>query len=211
VKPSYLDDATWNELRIDPARAAAATKLFESIDLSKSWDDPANAQAAKTLVPIFLSPAQETTLDANGLAVTHFALVRGYAGKDDGAFPLGTSIAIYDPTGTKKQIADGTVNTLAVGQISDNFGPWIAAGLATSRYMYHPIEGTDQPSFGSQYENACHFAKCDGSLSFIDLRRSTAAGLAAITTRAAQDGEQMRGNVKSYKSAAQWRQARATE
>jgi hypothetical protein len=207
VKPDYLDDATWNEMRINPAQAAAAKKLYQSIDLKKSWDDPAHEKAAKTLVPSFLSPGQPMQRDAQGLAVTHFAFVRGYAGNGDGAFPVGKTIAIYDPENKKDQIRDGSSNTLAVGQVSDSPGPWIAAGYSTSRHLYHPTERGDLPSFGSRHKEACFFALCDASISFIDLRRSTAAGLAAITTRAAGDGGLLEGNVRSYRTVDAWREA----
>lgn len=203
-KPEGIDEEAWRETRIPPEEAAAAKKLYESIDLTKGWNDPANMAAAKTIVPVFTSPASESLKDPNGYAVSHIAFVRGYGGKEDGAFPLSTEVFIGDPTGKKQYIMDGTIYTLAVGEVHDDLGPWIAAGSATSRHLFHPSEHDKSASFGSQYEGAAYFAKCDGSVEFIDLTRSAPAGLLALTTRAARDEKLIVGNVRSYQSASDW-------
>jgi prepilin-type N-terminal cleavage/methylation domain-containing protein/prepilin-type processing-associated H-X9-DG protein len=46
-------------------------ELFKKIDLTKSWDDPANAEAAKTPIPIFECPSSA----AERPRTTYFAVV----------------------------------------------------------------------------------------------------------------------------------------
>ncbi len=60
IRPSFIDanDAEWNAWHADNAQAKA---LYSKIDLTKAWDDPANAEAARTIVPAFLSPMEAST------------------------------------------------------------------------------------------------------------------------------------------------------
>ena len=204
-KPGSTDDATWEKVRIPAAEAAQAKNLFESIDLKKAWNDPANLAAAKTSLPVLTSPANKTTKDANGVAVSHFAFIRGYGGQDDGAFPWSMEVAVFDPTGKKQAISDGTMSTLAFGQIHDHLGPWMAAGSSTSRFLFHPLERGESASFGSQYGDFCHVSKCDGHVNFMDIKNSTAIGLTAHVSRAGKDEQLLIGNLRNYKNVAEWK------
>jgi len=208
-KPDWMDDAAWNQARISPEQATAAKQLYNSFNLKKAWDDPVNLKAARTALPILTLDGVAPQTNEAGYHISHFAFVRGYGGREDGAFPMQGNIMIYDAKGETDWIADGTSETLAIGPITTQLGPWTAAGSSTSRHLYHPSEGKSEASFSGRYKDACYFAKCDGSVHFIDLARSTPIGLRAIVTRSGRDGRAIPGNVRSYTSAEEWR--RATE
>ncbi len=144
----------------DPKVVKLAKKVYKSIDRTKAWDDPVNLKAAKTLIPAFLSPKSGSFRDENGMAVTHFAFVQGSEKGLDGAFPGKRGLKIAE-------IEDGTVNVLAVGQVIDDLGPWIAEGLSTARQVHAPT-GKFPGTFGSRYhKSGCYFAFCDASSPFM--------------------------------------------
>ncbi len=197
VRPSYLpeDDPDWKAWHADNQRARA---IYASIDLTKAWDDPANAEASKTIVPEFLSPSVKVTRDDRGRAVSHFALVRGSLGRDNGMFPLGTQTKISIP-----EVRDGTVNTIAVGQINSQLGPWIAAGASTARFVNHPSTAQNTPGFGSEHKGAAYFAFGDSSTYFLDMQATDQRILHAIAGR-----DDMilvaRTQIQTHSSAVEW-------
>jgi RNA polymerase sigma factor (sigma-70 family) len=206
TRPPYYkteDNPIWLKRRLDPKEAASAAKLYGSIDLTKAWDDPANLEAAKTIVPVFLAPGNGPFRDKHGFAVSHFAFVRGYGGDDNGAFPEKGGVYAADPTGQKDIIRDGTSDTLAIGQVAETLGPWIAAGSSTSRFLHDP----NSPDFGSRYGQAAFFANCDASVIFLDLKETDYAILKAFTTRAGGEVIQDSDRSERYKSVEQWKKA----
>jgi hypothetical protein len=203
-RPTYYktdDDPNWLKRRLDPTQAALAAQLFKSIDLTKAWDDPVNLKAAKTMVPVFLAPGIGPYRDTHGFAVSNFAFVRGYAGEENGAFPEQGGISVYDPSGTKDSVSDGTAVTLGIGQVAADLGPWIAAGSSSSRYLADPAS----PDFGSRYGKAALFANCDASVFFLDVKATNPSLLKAMTTRAG--GEIVDGLKTRYKSVKEWKKA----
>lgn len=178
----YLGEATYlwqgedGPRVFDRLSAESAKDLYRSIDLTKAWDDPVNLRVARTLVPALLLPGVNTLRDPDGLALTHVAFVRGYNGKDNGAF---TS----EPRRIS-EITDGTVNTLAIGQVNQRFGPWIAAGDATSRFLYSGEITDDKVTFGGSNDFGCFFVNCDSGPYFLDLSRTSAEAVGALSTAA---------------------------
>ncbi|MGI9515896.1 MAG: hypothetical protein ACR2NP_02520 [Pirellulaceae bacterium] len=169
-----LHDGDEGPAIFDPAFAAKAKELYESIDLTKAWDDPVNLEAARTLVPAFLIPGATAIRDENGLAVSHVGFVLGAAGEGTGVF-FGAPRSIAD-------ITDGTVQTLAIGQIHEQPGPWIAAGSSTARFVFHPDSETGEPTFSGEDTAGCFFANCDSSSyfrAFSEIDSETLAALAA--------------------------------
>lgn len=158
----------------------AAKTLYGSIDQSKAWDDPANLQAARTIVPAFLAPGIKPIRSEDGYALSHFAFVRGALGKDNGAFTDETGI-------TFKDVTDGTSSTLALGQVDTALGPWIAAGTATSRYVYHPSLESDAPSFSGRHEGGGYFANIDSFAYFLDLRKTNPEDFHALATKSGKE------------------------
>lgn len=77
------------------------TPLYETIDLSKPWDDPVNAEAAKALVDAYHCPS-----DPGQSAHTSYVVIVGART----SFPGAASKSISD-------ITDGTANTIAVVEV----------------------------------------------------------------------------------------------
>lgn len=205
VKPSYIEDsdATWTKWK---ANNDAARKLYDSIDRTKSWDDPANATAATTIVSSFVTPSGAALRDSSGYAVSHFALVRGGTGPggqglENGAFPL-QDAELHIP-----DISDGTNRTFAAGQIHEQLGPWIAAGPATSRYVFHPAMKHKEPRFGSQHKQSAYFANCDAFCYFLDLGKADQQSLRIAAGR--YDGQRSSFRGVRFPHATAWKKANA--
>jgi len=201
-RPSYAKptDEWWKEWRLADEVTNAAQQLYQSIDLTKAWDDPVNLKAARTIVPVFLAPGAAPFRDERGYAASHFAFVRGYEGEENGAFPLEGKVGIPD-------IRDGTSNTLGLGQIHSHFGPWIAAGPSTSRHVYDPSADSEAPSFGSPHVGGGYFANCDAYTYFLDMAKTDPKTLRYITERA--DGHPIDNEkVASYRTASEWKASR---
>jgi len=185
---------------IDDQQRDMAQTLFDSIDLTKGWDDPANIKASKTIVPAFLAPGSAPFRDQYGYATSHFAFVRGAQGRDDGAFPEagGTTMG-----GGKAMIADGLSQTLAFGEIQNELGPWTAAGLSTARHVYHPTDRPTVSTFGGPFDGACYFATCDGAELFLDIARTPARALHALATRDGGDYDELKSVIR-FRDATEW-------
>ena len=201
-RPSYLpkDEPTWKRWKADDK---AAMELYGSIDLSKAWDDPSNAKAAKTIVTSFLAPSGADMRDKNGYAVSHFALVRGGINKegkllDNGAFPLdGTEVNVAE--------IEGTTKTLGAGQIHSELGPWIAAGPSTCRNMIHASVKVETAGFESQHKDGCYVANCDAYCYFLDLRTVNADRLNAAAGR--RDGQDDSLDGHRFQNVMEWKAA----
>lgn len=202
VRPSYIaeDDPAWNEWHADHQ---AAQEIYKRIDLTKAWDDPANAQAAKMIVTEFLSPDGAAVRDRQGRAVTHFAFVRGSRGRDNGMFPLNTDIRLAIP-----DVMDGTINTLAIGQTHADPGPWIAAGPSTARFIDHPSVRQPGAGFGSRHAGAAWFANGDGATYFWDMASSDPQTLHNIAGRADQKPVD-RSQLSQFQSSLEWKMAQS--
>jgi hypothetical protein len=187
----------------DPELSSMAASLYKTIDLKKAWDDPVNQKAARRIIPAFLAPLNGPFRDKSGNAVTHFAFVRGANGKDDGAFNDTVGITFLN---AEKTISDGTVNTLALGQIDNELGPWIAAGFSSARHAYHKSDAITAPTFGSRYDGGCYFVNCDSYAYFLDIDNTGAKNIHALATRAG--GELLDSSaLPRYKTAMKWKLA----
>ena len=205
VRPSSLpeDSEVWLRWKAD---ASVAKSIYAKIDLTKAWDDPANAEAAKMLVPSLLLPSGAPVRDDEGNAVSHIAFVRGSARTDgkpfeNGAFPRGKS----DEGLAISQIGDGTSMTVAIGQIHDNLGPWMAAGSSTSRQLFHTSNQTDIPTFGGQHGPAAYFANCDGFPYFLDIAQTPSSQISMLARR--DDGRASPDFEFRYKGITEWKEA----
>ena len=176
LRPEYINenDPEWKAWHADNARARA---IHAKIDLTKAWDDPANAEAAKSIVPEFLCPLESTTQDAQGRGLSHFAMVRGGLNRDNGMFPLAGNQDLAIP-----DINDGTSQTVAVGQIHDKPGPWIAAGSSTARF-FNPISDKTQAGFGSSQAGLAYFANGDSTTYCLDLASTSTTEIDALSGR----------------------------
>jgi hypothetical protein len=180
-RPSYISAEDWpryrhlNGFSVDESVMRKAKDLYRKIDQTKGWDAPENQVAARSVMPVFLAPKSAPLRDKRGFAASHFAFIRGYAGEDNGAFDK-VGVGIRD-------IPDGTVKTLAVGQIHSDLGPWLAAGSSTARYAYPPEGSQKNPTFGSPFKQGWLAAMADASTYFVDLARADGKGLQLLVQR----------------------------
>lgn len=182
-RPDYISDGELPGHRkihsVDQATMEQAKQLYKNIDLEKAWDAPENLEAARTVFSVFLAPKSGPMRDKNGFAVSHFAFVRGFHGADNGAYNE-EGVALSD-------IVDGTSQTIGIGQIRSELGPWIAAGGSTSRYMYLPNDETTQPRFGGPFGQGWLVTFVDASPCFLATERIPEGDLRRLTTRDDRD------------------------
>jgi hypothetical protein len=174
----HLDQKSWMERGtacFDEKTVQLGKTLYESIDQSKAWDDPAILEAARTLVPAFLAPQSGEILDEDGFAVSHFAFVSGNSEGTNGAFPGERAIKIAS-------ITDGTVSTLGFGQVNSELGPWIAEGLGTARQLFAATKNSPA-SFGSEYGKGAMFATVDSMAGYFPINEKTQPILQQMGTR----------------------------
>ncbi len=84
--------------------------LYQAIDKTKPWNDPANRAAYATQVPAYVSPHYPTVPTPDGYAATHY---------------VPSSRLIVDGKGLSlRDITDGSSNTILGGSINDGFPAW---------------------------------------------------------------------------------------
>ena len=142
--------------------------LNQQLKADEAWDSKANAEVAKTPIPIFLDPAA-TDLDFDGFARTDYAGVAGLGadGPNKAVDEKGAGIFAYNRGTRIRDILDGTSNTIAIGDISQERGPWLQGGKSTIRpFVASPyINGPD--GWGGIHVGGAHFGLADGSVRFI--------------------------------------------
>lgn len=115
--PAYTVDANGNRLhswRTLILPYTEESELFETIDLSKPWDDPANAKARETMMHIYQCPS--VPLDPGKENLTTYLAV------------VGPECAFSGSAARKlSEITDGTSNTIAVIDVdSDRAVHWMS-------------------------------------------------------------------------------------
>jgi prepilin-type processing-associated H-X9-DG protein len=170
LPPAYTVDAkgrplhSWRTLILPYLEQPS---LYNTIDLSKPWNDPANARALKTAVSVFGCP--ESTEPQN--TTTYLAIAA-----PDGCFSPGAPRRLAEITATS--------STLMVIEAGDeNAIPWMAPMDANESLVMSLGPATKFHHVGGM--NACFV---DGSVRF--LKASTpAAALRALMSISADDNE----------------------
>jgi hypothetical protein len=127
--------------------------LYKQFDTARGWWAEENRPAARRMVKVFLCPANSYLVADGEPALTHFVGVAG-VGRDAAALPAADPKAGffgYDRTVARRDIKDGTSNTLTVIETSADNGPWAAGGRATVRGLdpdARPYLGRGRP-FGT--------------------------------------------------------------
>jgi hypothetical protein len=208
----YMSDKAWEKQRDvleDSELAKRAREVYGRIDLKKSWDDPANDEAARSIVWEFLVPGFGSPRNKQGYAVSNIAFVQGFAGVysspgTDGAF---------DATGVKmSQIRDGISQTLGLGQIYTKVGPWIAAGTSTSRFLYgfNDRVRLHKATFGSRDGVAGYFSWVDADVVFLDLDKAADSVVQALACRSDGIALDHKRDVPYYADFVSWEADRPT-
>ncbi len=147
--PAYtVDDSgqrlhSWRTLILPFMEQAA---LYDSIDLSKPWDDPANQMAAQAMVPMYTCPSS-----ASDPTMTNYVAIVDPSSIMSGA--QGTSFSA---------ITDGSSNTVMVVEVSASDAvPWMSPNDIDRRsFVNGPPGGTNHPG-------GMNVMFADGSVQFL--------------------------------------------
>ena len=108
--------------------------LYDSIDLTKPWDDPVNAKAFQTVVHIYCCPELWPQANQTG----YLAIVT-----DDSCLRPERSLK-------KSEITDGTNKTMIVIEMPlDQTVPWMAPQDASEEMVMQLKEADDLPHYGA--------------------------------------------------------------
>ncbi len=172
LPPAYTVDAYGNRLhswRTLILPYLDESRLYNSIDLSKPWDDPANAKAFNTHVSVFECPTDAGSWDhtASGPRnhTTYLASVAS-----NGCFRLTEPRLL-------SEITDGTSNTLMVIEVpSDQDDPWMSPQDADEQLIMSIGQESKLAHTGGMYA-----ALCDGSVRFLSANMPAATRRALIS------------------------------
>lgn len=164
--------------------------LYEQLDLSKTFDDPANAYAASMMLSVFVCPSvpEEYLLLASGRGPTHYGGIFGELITTPNNPPKG--VMLVDQAIRTRDVLDGTTYTLIVAEDSQfPDGEWINGrnifdqGYAINSPEADPKKEND---IRSEHPGGANGVTCGGSVHFlsenIDLKV-----LAALCTRAGNE------------------------
>lgn len=157
------------------------TEIYNSIELSKPWNDEANAPAMRQPIPTLLTATMQHEPTPRGLATTHFAGVGGLIQTDQGLLPTG----IFDKNSEIRieDVSDGLSQTLIAGEIARALPAW------GDPENWRTIEGPLNKrlsSFGNASATGAHFLQGDGSVRFFSNNTSPEV-LQRMATRNAGD------------------------
>lgn len=157
------------------------SEIYNSIELSKPWNDESNAPALRQKIPTFLTSTTEHEPTARGLATTHFAGVGGLIQTDQGLLPTG--IFNKDSAVRIEDVTDGLSQTLIAGEIARALPAW------GDPENWRTIEGPLNKrlsSFGNAAGTGAYFLQGDGSVRFFSNKTSPEV-LQRLATRNAGD------------------------
>jgi len=141
------------------------TPLYNSIDLTRPWDDPVNEQALKTKVAVYACPS---TRDA-------FRTVYLANASQSGCFRPGMSRKI-------SEITDGMSNTILILEVPEKLAvPWMSPQDADEA-LFMAITADS----GLQHMGGVHAALSDGAIRFISANLPIATRRALLTIEAGE-------------------------
>jgi len=159
--------------------------LHDRVDFDKAFDSQENAEAAATVVSLYLCPStRRLSRLVRGRAACDYGGINGerIVGRNQ---PNGTML--YDERISIKQIPDGTAHTLIV---SEDAG-WPDGQWINGRNIFevaHPVNPPDTPftridnEIRSEHPGGAHGLFCDGSVRFLSEGMDLSL-LSAICTR----------------------------
>lgn len=168
--PAYIVDATgkplhsWRTLLLPFLDHA---ELYNSIDLSKPWDDPVNAHAAQQSLRVYRCPST----DAPDNAATYLAIISP------------ESCLQSTRSRSLAEIADGSSQTLLIIEVPrDSSVPWMSPQDADEELF---LSSAPDPSL--VHRGGAHALLCDGSVRYLPNRLPPKTRRALITIAAGDD------------------------
>ncbi len=134
-------------------------ELYQRIDQTKPFDDPANRNAMGTNINTYFAAGGDRSRNGDGFAIAHYAGVGGEINEGNRLAHLG--IFERDTVVKRNEVTDGLSNTLIVGELAGTYPPWgdpenwrkIGRGL-----------NKDGDGFGSQSGQGSMFLLGDGTV-----------------------------------------------
>ena len=140
-------------------------RLYETIDLSKAWDDPANAEARKTAISTFQCPAAHRGTHSPANYTTYVVIVG-----PNGCFRLNESTCF-------SEITDDRGETLMVIEVpSEHAVPWMSPMDADERLVMD-----FGPHSKLAHSGGTHALFVDGSVQFLGAEMPAAHRRALIS------------------------------
>jgi len=142
-------------------------EIYDSIELSKPWNDDANSPPMSRPIPTFLVPSVPHEPTGRGFATAHYAGVGGLIQTEQGLLATG----IFDKNSKVRieEVSDGMSRTLIAGEIARALPAW--GDPENWRTIEGPLN-VRLSSFGNASGTGAHFLKGDGSVRFFSNKTS---------------------------------------
>ncbi len=160
-------------------------KLYQQIDLQVPFDDKANVPVFGENVEAFFAAGADRSPVQGRFAPSHFAGVGGDVEKADGEVAHAGLFGVNSKV-TRDDVTDGLANTMAVGEIADNFPPW---GDPENWRTIGKGINRDAQGFGNHDRTGACFLMADGSVRYFSNKTSTRVMTALSTRDGGEDAE----------------------
>jgi prepilin-type processing-associated H-X9-DG protein len=166
--------------------------LFEKIDFTRSFDDPVNAAAAGTTVPVYLCPEADRGGGPTWLGRTDYGGVCGERIASPNNPEKG--VLVHDHSFAEREIIDGLSKTIFVAECAR--GPWPDGQWINGRNLFDQAYAVNWPTWEdeirSRHAGGAHALFGDGGVRLLD-EATDVRILAAACTRAGGEAVAVQG------------------
>lgn len=152
--------------------------LYRKINLDVPFDDTANRAAFREDAEVFFAFGSERSKVQGRFGASHFAGVGGDVENPEGGVFHAGLFGINSRV-TRDDVTDGLANTLAAGEIADDFPAW---GDPDNRRVIGKGLNRETQAFGNHDRTGASFLMADGSVRFFSNKTSVRV-LTALSTR----------------------------